>query len=258
MYRTGDRVRLLPEGLLDFVGRLDYQVKIRGLRLELGEVESALSQCPGVRQAIAVVREDRPGDKRLVAYILPEPGHSPTIAELRAVATERLVDYMVPSAFVLISAVPVNANGKLDRKALPPPEDGVPEASTGYEAPRNPIEERLASLWAEVLGRERVGIHDDFFELGGHSLLAMQLLSRTQAAFSAEIPVRHLFESPTVAGLAAVISELVGRAEPAPKEAPIQAMAAPAAAEDLLSRIDQLSEAEVRSLLEQMDKPEDV
>jgi amino acid adenylation domain-containing protein len=201
MYRTGDRVRWGGDGKLEFMGRLDHQVKIRGFRIEPGEVESALSAHPGVREARVVVREDRPGDKQLVAYVVGEvEAHA-----LRAGLRQSLPEYMVPRGFVVLDRLPLTPNGKLDRAALPAPRYAADGESV---APRTPAEGVLAGIWAEVLGRETVGVTENFFELGGHSLLAMRVVSRIRAAFGVEVPVRTLFQGPTVAELAAEVGEL--------------------------------------------------
>ncbi|RDZ26746.1 non-ribosomal peptide synthetase [Lysobacter silvisoli] len=202
LYRTGDLARRRRDGRIEVLGRIDHQVKLRGFRIELGEIESVLAAHPQVRQAVVICREDRPGDKRLVAYVLADGGID--AAELRAFARQRLPDYMLPSAVVALAQYPLTPNGKVDRKALPAPEAGAAEAQA-YVAPRNGEEETLARLWAEVLGLERVGIHDDFFDLGGHSLLATQLVARVQKAFGGEIALRTLFEAPTVAGFAELL-----------------------------------------------------
>ncbi|MFP2934529.1 non-ribosomal peptide synthetase, partial [Pyxidicoccus sp. 3LG] len=183
LYRTGDRVRWLADGTLEYLGRIDTQVKLRGFRIELGEVESALAQLPSVREAVAVVREDAPGVTRLVAYAVAEEGETLDSAALRQALKQRLPEHMVPSAIALLPALPLTSHGKVDRKALPPPEGAGEEQAREYVAPRTRTEEQLAALWAELLHVERVGIHDDFFELGGHSLLATQALSRVQATF---------------------------------------------------------------------------
>ncbi|MBZ4336625.1 non-ribosomal peptide synthase/polyketide synthase, partial [Corallococcus sp. AS-1-12] len=200
LYRTGDVVRWRADGMLDYLGRADFQVKVRGFRIELGEIESRLLGHPAVHQAVVLVREDVPGDKRLVAYLVPEAGESLDSTELRTFLKQHLPEYMVPSAFLVLEALPLNTNGKVDRKALPAPQ-GSTLAST-YVAPRTPAEEQLAALFTQVLRVERVGVHDDFFALGGHSLLATQLVSRVRATFRVELPLRVLFESPTVATLA--------------------------------------------------------
>ncbi|MFJ8042102.1 amino acid adenylation domain-containing protein [Kitasatospora sp. NPDC096147] len=197
MYRTGDLVRLRPDGQLAFLGRADQQVKIRGLRIELGEIEALLTRHPDVAQTALLVREDRPGDRRLVAYLT---GHRPLeAAELAAYAAHWLPAYMVPAAFVQLDALPLTPNGKLDRRALPAPE--LPERGTG-RAPRTGTEELLCGVYAELLGADAVTIDDSFFDLGGHSLLVTRLISRVRTALGAELTVRAVFEAPTVAGLA--------------------------------------------------------
>ena len=207
MYRTGDRVRWLPEGSLEFLGRLDRQVKIRGLRIELGEIEAALASLPGVREAAVVAR-----DLRLVAYIAGDA----TAEELRRSLRERLPDSMIPAAFVALAALPRTPGGKVDRKALPAPEQHGSEES--YLAPRTPVEEVLAGLWADLLGLARVGATDHFFELGGHSLLATQVMSRLRSTFGVEMPLRDLFEAPRLADLAARVetARRAGAVPPAP------------------------------------------
>jgi amino acid adenylation domain-containing protein len=200
LYRTGDLARFLPEGEIEYLGRIDNQVKVRGFRIELGEVESALLQHPSVKEAVVVAREDVPGDKRLVAYLVAQPEQTLVTGDVRAALKQALPEYMVPSAMVVLDKLPLSPNGKVDRKALPAPER--PEASQEYVAPRNETERLLAQLWAEVLRVPRVGIHDNFFELGGHSLLATQVLSRVAAHFGVELPLRELFQSSTVATLA--------------------------------------------------------
>ncbi|MFJ9517237.1 amino acid adenylation domain-containing protein [Kitasatospora sp. NPDC101801] len=197
MYRTGDLVRWLPDGTLEFLGRADDQVKIRGFRVEPGEVQAALTAHQGVRQAAAVVREDTPGDKRLVAYVVTDHPVDPTA--LRALVAARLPEHLVPSAVVVLDALPLTPTGKLDRRALPAP-DHTPR-ETG-RPPRTPQEAQLCDLFAEILGFDRAGIEDDFFELGGHSLLAARLIARIRSAAGVELTVRDLFEAPTVSRLA--------------------------------------------------------
>ncbi|HEX7240613.1 MAG TPA: amino acid adenylation domain-containing protein, partial [Longimicrobiaceae bacterium] len=209
MYRVMDRVRWRADGVLEYFGRTDFQVKVRGFRIELGEVEAVMGRHPAVREAVAVVREDVPGDRRIVAYVT---GAEPAAAELRAHASVHLPEYMVPSAFVVLETLPLTPNGKVDRKALPAPEYGGAEAA--YVAPRTPAEEVLAGIWAEVLGTERVGVGESFFELGGHSLLATRVVSRIREVLSVELPLRVLFEAPTVAGLAERVEALRRAGQP--------------------------------------------
>jgi len=206
MYRTGDIVRRRPDGTLEFVGRADDQVKIRGFRIEPREVSSALATHPAVAHAAVTAREDRPGDKRLVAYYVPSRDTAgaqpvdggPLSVELRDHLTRLLPSYMVPAAFVPLDALPLNANGKLDRTALPAPRVGEQRSP---RTPRTPDEKALCDLFADVLGADRVGIDDSFFDLGGHSLLATRLVAGIRAQLDADLGVRDLFEAPTVAAL---------------------------------------------------------
>ncbi|MFL6292628.1 MAG: amino acid adenylation domain-containing protein, partial [Thermoanaerobaculia bacterium] len=208
LYRTGDRARAFPDGNLEFLGRADQQVKIRGFRIEPGEIEAALARHPDVREAAVVVREDHPGDRRLVAYVVQR---SPS--DLAAFLRRTLPDYMIPSAFVALDELPVTANGKLDRRALPAPRRESSGDAT--DVPATPAEERLLAIWREVLGIERLGVHDSFFDLGGHSLLATQLMARLRESFGIEVHLRTLFQAPTVAGLAAALgAEAPVSAEP--------------------------------------------
>jgi acyl carrier protein len=184
---------------------MDNQVKIRGFRIELGEIETVLSQHPVVRQSVVIVREDSPGDKRLVAYVVSNQDQVCTGSALRNFLKEKLPEYMVPSAFVVLDAFPLTPNGKLDRKALPVPDQIRPQLQESFVVARTPIEEIIAEVWAEVLKLEKVGIHDNFFDLGGHSLLATQIISRVRDAFQMDIPLRTLFEKPTVEELAIAI-----------------------------------------------------
>ncbi len=203
LYRTGDRVRWRADGTLEFLGRLDDQVKLRGFRIELGEIEAVLRQCPGITQNVVLLREDRPGDKRLVGYYVPVNGSSLSHADLTRHLREKLPEYMVPSAFVALERLPRTPNGKVDRRALPAPAQDRPGLGSGYAAPCTALEEQLAAIWAEVLGQERVGIHDNFFfDLGGHSLLAVRLVSRIQQRTGKLVPLAVLFRDPTVSGMA--------------------------------------------------------
>ncbi|HEU4558944.1 MAG TPA: amino acid adenylation domain-containing protein, partial [Longimicrobium sp.] len=202
LYRTGDRVRWMAEGTLEYLGRVDHQVKVRGFRIELGEIEARLAEHPEVREAVVMAREDVPGEKRLVAYVVG----GADAESLRAHVRRSLPEYLLPSAFVFLDALPLTSNGKLDRKALPRPELGSAEKT--YVAPRTPVEEMLAGIWAEVLGLERVGVTESFFELGGHSLLATRVVSRVRAVVAIELPLRVLFDGPTVAELAGRVEEM--------------------------------------------------
>ncbi len=213
MYRSGDVVRWTAAGELVCVGRADDQVKIRGFRIELGEVEAALAAAPGVAQAAVVVREEQPGDKRLVGYVIPADGSGFDPEAVRTGLAERLPEYMVPSAFVALETFPLTVNGKLDRKALPAPGHTAPRPGRG---PRTPREETLCGLFAELLGLPGIGIDDGFFDLGGHSLLATRLVNRVRTEFGVDLALRHLFDAPTVAALGALIESILGEgAEPA-------------------------------------------
>jgi acyl carrier protein len=201
LYSTGDLARYLPDGNVEFLGRADQQVKLRGFRIELGEIETVLAGHPAVREAVAVAREDGAAGKQLVAYLVPHPGSVPAADELRGFLREKLPDYMIPAAFVTLEAFPLTANGKIDRRALPAPERSGGREKAPFVAPSTPIEEILAEIFGEVLQAERIGIHDNFFELGGHSLLATQVMSRVRDRFEVTLPVRRLFEAPTIAEL---------------------------------------------------------
>jgi amino acid adenylation domain-containing protein len=224
MYRTGDACSWLPDGDIQYIGRLDHQVKLRGFRIELGEIEAGLRQHPEVREAVAVAREDSPGDKRLVAYVVAETATAELVGDLQARLRANLPAYMIPAAFVVLDAFPRTPNGKIDRKQLPVPERSR-TTEVAYVAPRTLTEEILAGTWAEILDLERVGVEDDFFDLGGHSLLAMRVVSRMRQALGVELPLRDLFGAPNVARLAARIEALRAGTEsgvPAPplEEAP--------------------------------------
>jgi len=208
LYRTGDLARYLPDGNVEFLGRIDRQVKIRGFRVEPSEIETVLRKHPALHDCLVAVREDAPGDKQLVAYVVARQAHRPTWSELRLFLGGKLPDYMVPSTMVLLEALPLTPSGKVDVRALPAPGQVRPELESTFVAPRTPVEVKLADIWATVLRLERVGIHDDFFELGGHSLLATQVISRIRSAFRIEMPLRSIFERPTVAGLAERIEVL--------------------------------------------------
>ncbi|MCP4657450.1 MAG: amino acid adenylation domain-containing protein, partial [bacterium] len=216
MYATGDLGRLTPDGEIEFLGRIDHQVKIRGFRIELGEIEAVLSRHPAVREAVVAVREqasapESPGDKRLVAYLVAHRAPIPAADEMRDHLLAALPDYMVPSVFVELEALPLTPSGKVNRRALPAPEPGAGARPESYVAPRGPLEELVAGIWSQVLGAtgpaSRVGAHDNFFALGGHSLLATRVVSRIRTTCDLELPLVSLFEAPTVAGLAARVEE---------------------------------------------------
>ena len=208
LYRTGDLGRYLPEGNVQFDRRGDNQVKIRGFRIELEEIEAMLGRHPALRESVVAARPDASGNNRLVAYVVPFRDAAPAIHELRNFLLQKLPDYMVPASFFFLKALPLTPNGKLDREALPAPDQNRPELESEFAAPRNATEKTLADIWAEVLKLDRVGIHDNFFELGGHSLTVTRVIYRAREALRIELPVRHLFENPTVAGSAARIAEI--------------------------------------------------
>ena len=207
LYRTGDLARYRSDGTLEFLGRLDYQVKIHGFRVELGEIEAVLRQYPGVQDTVVVAREDLPGGQRLVAYVVTELEQSPILQELRGFLVQKLPAYMIPSAFVLLESFPLTPNGKVNRQALPAPDSQHSDYEDTYIAPRTPIEQALADIWGEVLSINRVGVFDDFFELGGHSLLATRIMARVHTTFQIDLPLRTLFEAPTVAAFAVIVMQ---------------------------------------------------
>ncbi|HUS13354.1 MAG TPA: amino acid adenylation domain-containing protein, partial [Pyrinomonadaceae bacterium] len=231
LYRTGDLGRYLPDGNIEFLGRADTQVKVRGYRVELGEIEAVLSGFPGVRQVVVTLWRDQSADDRIVAYMVSSPL---SLDALRVALREKLPDYMLPSAFVFLKTLPLTPNGKVDRNALPAPDETRPGLQSDFVAPRNLVETGLANIWATFLKVDVVGVHDDFFDLGGHSLLATQVVSRMRKEFQLEIPLRSLFEWPTIAQLAEKIEE-----------------AKNSEAERLLKEIEGLSEEDVEQLLRQ-------
>ena len=223
LYQTGDLARYLPNGNIEYLGRIDHQVKIRGYRIELGEIETVLSQHPAVDQSVVVAREEMPGEKLLVAYLVPHKRQAPLVSELRDYLRERLPDYMLPQAFVVLDELPRTPNGKVDRLALQASDQFRPEIERNFVAPRTPIEATLAGIWAEVLKLERVGIHDNFFELGGHSLFATRVIARMRATFRVEIPMSSFFDGPTVASLASLVTTKLNALKSLPSpEAPSQ------------------------------------
>ena len=240
MYRTGDLARFRADGAIELLGRADFQVKVRGFRIELGEIEAALEAQPEIERAVVVARGEE-GGKRLVAYLVPrlkgDAASGLAVVELRERLSRTLPDYMLPAAWVLLDSLPLTPNGKVDRRALPAPEGGRPDLGALYMAPSSSLEELLAGVWAEALRLERLGVHDNFFNLGGHSLLAMQVVSRIGEMLEVEVPLRRLFEAPTVAGLAA------GLLRQAPSHEELERAAA------LVLDLLRLSEEEVDALL---------
>jgi acyl-coenzyme A synthetase/AMP-(fatty) acid ligase/acyl carrier protein len=210
LYKTGDKARYLPDGNIEFLGRIDFQVKIRGFRIELGEIEAVLSNYSQVREASVIAREEQAGNPYLAAYIVTSAPIS--TSDLREFLKQKLPDYMVPGAFVFLDNMPLTPNGKLDRQALPMPDLGGTE-TTNFVAPVSPTQIKIAKLWAEVLNLPAVGIHNNFFESGGHSLLATLIVSRLRSHFGIELPLRRLFESPTVSELAEYVDGLLDREE---------------------------------------------
>jgi amino acid adenylation domain-containing protein len=240
LYRSGDLARYLPDGTIDFLGRIDQQVKVRGFRIELGEIEATLLQHPAVNECVVLAREDAAGDVRLVAYVVEEQGNTEIAenraAELRAYLQARLPEYMLPSYFVVLDTLPLTENGKVDRRALPAPETAS-DRSAAFVAPRTPLEEVVTQLWAEVLNVERIGVHDNFFDLGGHSLLATQIIAQVRDSFQVDLPLRSVFGAPTVASFSAEI---------------LQHASAPARVEktaQLLIQIAEMSDTEVETML---------
>ena len=208
LYKSGDLARWLSDGTLEFLGRIDFQVKIRGFRIELGEIETVLSAFPGIKDAAVIAREDTPGNKYLAAYYVAETDTEISVSALQSHLKEQLPDYMVPSAFMAMEKFPLTSSGKVNRKALPAPEESDLTLSTEYIAPRNQTESLLAGIWQQVLQRDTVGVTDNFFDLGGHSLMATQVASRIREAFGVELPLQDLFETPTINDLALKIEQL--------------------------------------------------
>jgi aryl carrier-like protein len=220
LYRTGDLARWLPQGEIDFVGRADQQVKIRGFRIELGEIEAELREHPAVHACVVLAREDAPGEKALVAYLVPREGQEPEPRDLRHFLSANLPSYMIPSAYISLPALPLSPNGKIDRKALPAP----PREAREMVAPRTPEEATLCQIWAQVLSREEVGIHDNFFDLGGDSILGIQVVSRAQQA-GLSLTAQDLFQHQTVAELALVAVPVAPLEEPVPVEVAVPSAA---------------------------------
>lgn len=235
LYKTGDIARYKSDGNIEFEGRLDYQVKVRGYRIELGEIEAVLRQHASVGQVAVSIREDTLGDRRLVAYVVGNRGRA-SATELRSYLADKLPSYMSPSIFVILDELPLTTSGKIDRTALPIPDPTRSDVADEFIAPRTPIEALLAGMWSDLLGVERVGVNDNFFELGGHSLLATQVISQIRGTLQVEIPLRSLFEAPTVSGLAGTIAQITSDIEERVQ---------------LLSQLTEFSEEEMHTRLNQ-------
>lgn len=237
IYHTGDLGLMSPDGCLIYMGRKDFQVKIRGHRIEVAEIEAALMELDTVNKAVVVARGDNPGDQRLVAYIIPENHPSPTVSSFRRALSERMPNYMIPQVFVILNSLPLTPTGKVDRLALPAPGKSRPELDTEFVAPRSPVEKALAEIWAQVLDLDQVGAQDNFFELGGNSILTTQIASRVITTFHVKIPLRTLFDSPTLADMAVVITQR--RTEKVKHEE----------LDQILTELEALSEEEIHNLL---------
>jgi acyl-coenzyme A synthetase/AMP-(fatty) acid ligase/acyl carrier protein len=262
LYRTGDLARHRQDGSVDYLGRSDHQVKVRGVRVELGEIEQALRAHPAVALAVAAVRDDAPGGRQLIAYLVPVAGSQagglvggPSASELRRFLAERLPEAMIPAAFVPLAALPLNRNGKVDRKALPAPDAGRLRLDSAYAPPRTPDEKTLAAIWQDVLGHERIGVDDNFFELGGSSLLLVEIEARLREAFHRDIPIVEMFRHPTIRSLAEAM-EAGGRQPAAAAEArPAPARVPVAVAGGTLDRQRQAAEELRRRRASQQRKP---
>ncbi|MDF5712385.1 MAG: amino acid adenylation domain-containing protein, partial [Rhizonema sp. NSF051] len=208
LYKTGDLARYLPNGEIEYIGRIDFQVKVRGFRIEVGEIEAHLSQHPAVRETVVIVRSDSADSQRIVAYIVPQKDQTLTITELRDFLKSKLPNYMVPAAFMILAALPLTPNGKVDRKALAAPDTARPKLDAVYQPPQSKTEKTIASIWLEVLHIKDVGIHDNFFELGGHSLLLVQVYSKLHEIFESNLSVLDLFKYPTISSLAGYLNQV--------------------------------------------------
>ncbi|MCU0488381.1 MAG: non-ribosomal peptide synthetase [Anaerolineales bacterium] len=261
LYKTGDLARYREDGNIDFLGRIDQQVKVRGFRIELGEIEATLNRYPAIQEAVVLAQEQDQTNKRLLAFIVPEAGHpAVSVTDLRSYLRKSLPEYMLPSGFVILEKFPLSPSGKVDRKALAVLETlDRPDLESEYIPPRNDVEGRLIEMCIELLHVERVGVFDNFFELGGHSLLATQFVSRVREEYAIEVPLRKLFENPTVAGIAEFIAS-----ERQVAEARTQAGGTPAVAKsvdkakllEMLQKVGGLSDDEVRKMLEQKKRSE--
>jgi len=235
LYRSGDLARYLSDGNIDLLGRMDQQVKVRGFRIELGEIEAVLAEHADVRESVVVIREDLPGDKRLVAYVVAGPQLA---GDLRSWLRERLPEYFIPSLFIVLDKLPLTANGKVDRRALPAPEYSSHSDAETFTSPRTPEEKKIAEIWTDVLDNGRVDINANFFDLGGHSLLATKVITRIREAFGLNVPLRVLFDSPTIAGVAAYVAKARPQSE-------LNSIA------EMVEKLTHLSEDETKSLLQQ-------
>jgi acyl carrier protein len=224
IYRSGDMGRLLPDGSIEFAGRKDFQVKIRGFRIEVGEIEVVLGQHPAVGEVVVVPGEDSHGDRQLVAYLVINENLSPSISEIHSFLKQKLPEYMIPSAFVFLNALPRTPNGKVDHRSLPGPDLERSRLETQFVAPHTTVEKVLAKIWCEVLGLKRVGVHDNFFELGGHSLLATRVVSRIQQEFHVDLKLMHFFKMPAIAELTKFVEGLrwIDAGRPSDDEAEFQ------------------------------------
>jgi acyl carrier protein len=239
LYRTGDMVRYQSDGNIEFLKRIDQQVKIRGFRVELGEIESALNQYPPIAESVVVDRKDASNNTQLIAYVVPRPGAAPTSSQIFAFLQEKLPAYMIPAAFVTINELPLTPNGKVDKRALPLPDQSEVDREVNFVAPRTPMEETIAQIWREVLGLAQVGVESNFFDLGGHSLMATRVVSQIRERCGVELPLRLLFESPTIAALAEKLEQ------PESKETELARIMR------LLNEMENLSEEEATTLLAQ-------
>jgi acyl carrier protein len=251
LFKTGDLGRYLPNGEVEYLGRTDNQVKIRGIRVELGEIEAVLASQPMVRDAVAIL-VDRSGQQRLTVYLEVRPGFHPGVDELRRFMRSRLPAYMVPSDYLIVDAFPLLPSGKIDRKTLVIQTSARPIGDRGYVAPQTPTQERLAAIWRTLLKAEEIGITDNFFELGGHSLMVMQVVARIRRELEVEIPIRALFEDPTIEGLAKEIEEASARGIKA--IAPISSFSRTQNHDQLRLQVEKMSREELEEMLRQVLK----
>jgi acyl carrier protein len=248
IYRTGDLARYQRSGEIEFLGRIDGQVKLRGYRIELGEIEAMLATHPAVRGAVAVVRDDA-GDRRLIGYVVVDPQPAAGFdRELRDFLRATLPDYMVPAEFFCLDALPLTPSGKINRRALPAPDLSARQSENLYVPPQTEMERQLVEIWRNILRRESIGIDDNFFELGGQSLLATRVISQVRTVFKVELPLRHLFESPTVAGLASFLSNYQSSGKTTTPT--VITKSVNTETDELLEKLDQLSDEDVDALLQ--------